>query len=258
MAPKRTSDVLGEVTPDSGAGDKKKDDTTPMPVVDKDVTPSEDDKKKKDSSTSVKKGSSSVTGGSQFSQHTQLSELSPAREHAGLSKQKDSRGSGLGSRGRRKMNLQKAKSAGKRDNTILNKKLKQLRKIQNKKAKHPRSFCESIKRILRSVNETQQDDHVYKHASAMSMMIFDSFANDLCDKLIATAVDLVKTSNKRQLGSHEIKSAMKLVLPNDMAVCAEEAVQSSLMSYKESTKKYQDAISKAKSNKKLAMGANKD
>lgn len=252
MAPKRGAEILGDHTPNSEMGDKKKDDTTPSPVVDKDITPSEDDKKKKDSSSSLaKKGSTSRSG----TQHTELTELSPSREGPGLAgKRKDMVG---GRRGNKlttgvKKRIQKEKSA-------LTTQLKKLRKKQQQQAKHPRSFCGNIMRILRSVNETQPaEGFPDKRVNQLSMMIFDSFANDLCDKIIATAVELVKNTNKKQLSSNEIKAAMKLVLPADMASCAQEAVDASLMSYKDSTKKCQGSIEKAKKNKQLAAGNKKD
>jgi len=101
MAPKKvTSDMLlGENTPQDasasgGVFDKKKDDTTPTQVVDKDVTPSEDDKKKKDSSSAGKKGTTTSVSGStsRDTQLTEITELSPSREHAtmgSIGKRKD-------------------------------------------------------------------------------------------------------------------------------------------------------------------------
>lgn len=253
MAPKRVAaEVLGEITPPdrsptSGSGDKKKDDTTPTPVVDKDVTPSEDDKKKKDSSSTAKKGN--TTSSTQNSQHTELTELSPAREGS-TTKRKD-----IASRKRRGMVGEKRKAT--KQSGKFNKQLKQLRKHQAKrqakKLKHPRSFAHNIVRILRSVNESQEQDGVAdKRCNPLAMMIFDSFANDLCDKVIATAVELVRNTGKRQLGSAEIKAAMKLALPSDMASCADQALQSALMSYKESTKKYQSNIQTAKDRRNIA------
>jgi len=231
-------------------------------VVDKDVTPSEDDKKKKDSSSTAKKGTTSSNRGSSrdTSQHTELTELSPSGEYAS-GKRKDV------DRMHRIKRDAGSKKRVKRQMVDMNKKLKHLRKVQNKKhlkvnkgaLKHPRSFSLNIMRILRSVNETQQDDALDpKRVNQLSMMIFDSFANDLCDKLIATSVELVKNTGKRQLGSTEVIAAMKLVLPNDMANCAAEAAQASLMSYKQSTKKFQSKIAQANKNKKIAAGNKKD
>merc|ERR1740138_855504 len=110
--------------------------------------------------------------------------------------------------------FQKSKKRQK-EMAIMNKKLKSLRKNQAKKMKHhPRSFSGNIMRILRSVNESPpvEDAVAPKRVNQLSMMIFDSFANDLSDKIISTAVELLKNTNKRQLGSAEVKAAMKLVL----------------------------------------------
>jgi len=260
MAPKAHSEkLLGEDTP-TGA-EKKKDDTTPTPVVDKEVTPSEDDKKKKDSSSTAKKGSTSrsATSRSGNTQLTDLTELSPSREgRSTLGKRKDM---APGGRGRPFGVPSKNRFAKSKQMAVLNKKLKHLRKAQGKKFKHhPRSFAGNIMRILRSVNDSPaaEDAVVAKRVNQLSMMIFDSFANDLCDKICAASVELVKNTNKRQLGSSEVKAAMKLVLPQDMATCCEEAVQVSLASYRESTKKFQQKIAKAKGNKKIAAGTKKD
>jgi len=268
MAPKKvTSDMLlGENTPQDasasgGVFDKKKDDTTPTQVVDKDVTPSEDDKKKKDSSSAGKKGTTTSVSGStsRDTQLTEITELSPSREHAtmgSIGKRKD-----MARRGRAKKEAGGKKRATKQL-TQFNKKLKHLRKTQAKKLKalkHPRSFSQNIMRILRSVNESQEADaFAHKRVNQLSMMIFDSFANDLCDRLCATGVELMKNTGKRQLGSNEIKAAMKLVLPHDMSTCAEEAVQVSLTSYRDSTRKFQGKIAKAGDNKKKAVAMKKD
>jgi hypothetical protein len=253
MAPK--SSELGDTTPT--AADKKKFDTTPShtPVVDKEVTPTEDDKKKKDptiSSSSGKKGDT-TTNTSRTSGATQLTELtelggSPSR---GSGKRKDMAAAASRKRGGFALKSKKRQ----KDTAIMNKKLKHLRKSQAKKMKHhPRSFSGNIMRILRSVNESPpvEDAVAPKRVNQLSMMIFDSFANDLSDKIISTAVELLKNTNKRQLGSAEIRASMKLVLPADMATCCEEAIQVSLASYRESTKKFQIKIAKAKGNKKTA------
>lgn len=261
MAPKSAPDPSekktgpGDQTPEA---EKKKDDTTPTPVVDKEVTPSEDDKKKKDTSSTAKKGSTSRTGTSRsgHTQLTELTELSPGREAAigsmSAGKRKDAVGRGRHLRGSANKMLKK-----KKHQAIMNSKLKNLRKLQAKKMKgNPRSFHHNIMRILRSVNDSPSSDEAMqpKRVNSLSMMIFDSFANDLCDKISAAAVELIKNTNKRQLGSGEVKAAMKLVLPNDMATCCEEAVQVSLASYRESTKKFQAKIAKAKGHKKAAGG----
>jgi len=229
---------------------KKKDDTTPAPTVDKDVTPSEDDKKKKDGSTDGKKQTTTTSRGTRGTHLTENTELSSSHQ----SKRGQSAGLMSTRAAPRKTGL-KAKT--KKQNKILNEKLKHLKKVQARKfSKHPRSFATNIMRILKSVNESQEEENPEssKRVNQLSMMIFDSFANDLCDKLINAGVELMKNSEKRRVGASEIKSAMKLVLPQDMAVCCEEAVEVSLANYRESTAKYQAKIAKHKGNKKIAAG----
>merc|ERR1719163_1113793 len=136
-----------------------------------------------------------------------------------------------------------SKRAAKKTQALFNSKMRHLRKVQAKKLKHPRSFAGNIMRILRSVNESQEAEAcAHKRVNQLAMMIFDSFANDLCDKIIGAAVELAKNTDKRQLSSNDVKAAMKLVLPADMATCAEEAVQVSLTSYKDSTRKFSGKI----------------
>lgn len=244
MAPKR-ADVLGDITP-SDSTEKKKGDTTPAPMVDKDVTPSGDgDKKAKKKDA---EGTESPTGDERkrsTTQRTEVTQVSTERRRGILGKRKD-----IG--GRRRLGLKSRQTA---DQTKLNKSLKQLKKKQKKleSKKHPRSLAGPIHRIMKSLNEAQEADGLpKKNIRYLPLMIFDSFGNDLADKVTAAAVELVKNTRKRQLGSNEIKAAMKLVLPPDMAECAEEAVNASLVNYKETSRRYMSGIKRAKEAKKAA------
>jgi hypothetical protein len=133
----------------------------------------------------------------------------------------------------------------------LNKNFKVIRKLQEK---HKRSFCPFIMKIFK-------DTQAGKRINAQAMMIHDSFANDLADKIIAAGSQLVAKSQKKQLASKDIVAAFKLVLPADMAIDAQKCMESSIKSYRESTEKYQDQIRqtdkvKAKVNKKDRAGGN--
>lgn len=244
MAPKR-ADVLGDVTP-SGETEKKKGDTTPAPMVDKDVTPSDNDNKKakKKDVEGTESPNAEEPRKRTTTERTEVTQLSERRRGV-MGKRKD-----IG--GRRRLGV---KSRAKADQTKLNKSLKQLKKKHKKMEtkKHPRSLEGPIHRIMKSLNEAQEADGLPKKSIRyLPLMIFDSFGNDLADKVTAAAVELVKNTRKRQLGSNEIKAAMKLVLPPDMAECAEEAVNASLVNYKETSRRYMSGIKRAKEAKKAA------
>lgn len=258
MPPKR-SDVLGDATPSGGETEKKKGDTTPAPMVDKDITPSQegDDKKAKKKDTEGNESPRTGEGTSRDRTRSknvssEVTELGEGRRRGSVltGKRKD-----IGGPRRRRLG---AKSKQVADGTKLNKSLKKLKQRQKraeggKKHKHPRSLEGPIQRIMKSLNEAQEADGLpKKQIRYLPLMIFDSFGNDLADKVIAAAVELVKNTRKRQLGSSEIKAAMKLVLPPDMSDCAEEAVQASLANYKETSRKYMSAIKRAKDAKKAA------
>lgn len=270
MAPKHR--VLGDSTPDhedvSGDGEKKKkdDDTATPSEVDKDAISgddkkkkdapgsSEDEKKKKDSSSTQKKGSSQRQDTSHDTQLTELTDVSFGdRGSHGKIKSKMVPG-----KGRRASAADKAAGMRKKEtkrNRAFNSSLKQLRKRQKTKEKHPRSLQGNIHRVLHSVNESQEQDGIPgKRVNPLAMMIFDSFANDLSDRLISTAVELTKNTNRRQVGSAEIKAAIKLVLPHDMVTCAEETVNLALNKYKESSHKYAGKIGQTRLEKKKAAG----
>lgn len=288
MAPKHKA-VLGDSTPDhedfSGDGDKKKkdDDAATPSEVDKDAVSgddkkkkdatgsdddkkkkkdptgsSEDEKKKKDSSSTQKKGNSSSKD--QSTHDTQLTELTDVSsgDHGVPGKMKNKMVLG---KGRKPSNADKASGMRKKEtkrNRVFNTKMKELRKKQKIKEKHPRSLQGNISRVLRSVNESQEQDGIPgKRVNPLAMMIFDSFANDLSDRLISTAVELTKNTNRRQVGSAEIKAAIKLVLPPDMVTCAEETVNLALNKYKESTHKYAGKIGQTRLEKKKLAGQTK-
>jgi hypothetical protein len=242
MPPKR-QDVEGDSTPNDDAN-KKKDDTTPTPVVDKDVTPSEDDKGQKDPTSSSNKKTGTTSKSTQLTELTELSSGSRRNSRAGAGKLKET------DRPRRPGRFGSKARVGK-DKVKLNKSLKQLKKSQAKKSKHPRSFQSSIMKILRQLNDVQIADGLpAKHCSALSMMIFDSFANDLGDKVINQALELVRQTGKKQLTSSDIITGMKLVLPADMAHCCEEACRASIANYKESRGKHTGKLGKFKDSKK--------
>jgi len=111
-----------------------------------------------------------------------------------------------------------------------------LKKVVRKgQVKHQRSFSTYIMKILKDVDST-------KRINAQAMMINDSFANDLADRIILAATQLVATSKKKQLGSAQIIAAVKLVLPPDMARDAQRCIEASVKSYKELTHQLQDHI----------------
>lgn len=113
-----------------------------------------------------------------------------------------------------------------------NKNFKIIRKAQEK---HKRSFYPFIMKILR-------DTQPGKRINPQAMMICDSFANDLSDKIIGAATQLVAKSGKKTLTAGDIIASFKLVLPADMARDAQKCMESSIQSYRENTAKHQEGI----------------
>lgn len=249
MPPKRQEAKGGDSTPDDA--NKKKDDTTPTPIVDKDVTPSEDDKGQKDPTTSSHKKTGTTSRSTQLTELTELSSTGARRGRSGAGKLKETdRPRRPGQFGKKQARKQKVK---------LNHSLKQLKKSQKRRQKHPRSLQSSIVKILRSLNDAQVAEGLpAKHCSSLSMMIFDSFGNDLCDKVINQAIELVRQTGKKQLSSTDIITGMKLVLPADMAHCCEEACRASIANYKETTRRHMSKLGKFNKDSKKGSTSKKD
>ena len=82
------------------------------------------------------------------------------------------------------------------------------RKVSNRKPK--RSFAIYIRRTLQGVNKSLS-------LSGRSMKIVNSFVQDIFERVAVEAAALARANKKATLGSREIQTAVRLVLPAELA-----------------------------------------
>lgn len=73
-----------------------------------------------------------------------------------------------------------------------------------------RSFAVYIHRALKGVNKSLT-------VSSKSMKVFNSFVNDMFERIAVQAAALARANKKRTLGSREVQTAVRLVLPAELA-----------------------------------------
>ncbi len=76
--------------------------------------------------------------------------------------------------------------------------------------KPKRSWNVFINRSLRALKKN-------KGMSSKLMKIMNSFVNDQFQRIASEAANLVRASKKRTLGAREVQTAVRLVLPADLA-----------------------------------------
>lgn len=79
-----------------------------------------------------------------------------------------------------------------------------------RRRKRTETFALYIYKVLKQV-------HPETGVSAKSMAIMNSFINDIFDKLCNESMRLVMYSRRRTLSSREIKTAVRLLLPGELA-----------------------------------------
>jgi len=79
-----------------------------------------------------------------------------------------------------------------------------------RKKKRVETFSLYIYKVLKQV-------HPEIGISKKAMNIMNSFINDTFDKMAAEASKLVRYNKKRTLSSREVQSAVKLMLPGELA-----------------------------------------
>ena len=79
-----------------------------------------------------------------------------------------------------------------------------------KKKKRTESFSMYIYKVLKQV-------HPDTGVSKKAMSIMNSFVNDIFDRLATQAAALARVNKKQTLGSREMQTAVRLVLPADLA-----------------------------------------
>lgn len=90
---------------------------------------------------------------------------------------------------------------------------KTVRAVKTDKKSHKKrteTFSLYIYKVLKQV-------HPDTGISKRSMSIMNSFINDVFDKLASESSHLVRYSKKRTLSSREIQTAVRLVLPGELA-----------------------------------------
>ena len=83
-------------------------------------------------------------------------------------------------------------------------------KTSKPRTKKKASFKTYILRVLKQV-------HPKVGLSKKSMLIMNSFVMDSFDKIAQESSKLAKTNNRKTLSAREVQSAVRLVLPNELA-----------------------------------------
>ncbi len=81
-------------------------------------------------------------------------------------------------------------------------------KKSNRKPK--RTWSVYVHRSLKQVNKSLS-------LSGKSMKIFNSFVNDMFDRIATQAAQVARASKKSTLGAREVATAVRLVLPSELA-----------------------------------------
>ncbi|KAF8288389.1 putative histone H2B [Trypanosoma cruzi] len=76
--------------------------------------------------------------------------------------------------------------------------------------KPKRTWNVYISRSLKSINN-------HMSMSGRTMKIVNSFVNDLFERIASEAATVVRVNKKRTLGARELQTAVRLVLPADLA-----------------------------------------
>lgn len=92
----------------------------------------------------------------------------------------------------------------------IKKKVKTLGKPEKRRKSRHESFSVYIYKVLRQV-------HNDVGISKKSMSIMNSFINDIFEKISLEASKLVRYNKKHTLSAREIQSAVKLLLPGELA-----------------------------------------
>ncbi|KAI6191058.1 Histone H2B [Aphelenchoides bicaudatus] len=101
------------------------------------------------------------------------------------------------------------------------------KKKKTGRAKKPQytSYSGYIRKVLKQV-------HPETGINTKTMRIMDSFCKGLYDKLVTEAGSLLKHSKRGTLSDHDIQSAVKLVLPGELAKHAASEGAKAVTTYK--------------------------
>eukprot|EP00915_Cephaloidophora_sp_WS-2016_P000024 GHVH01000057.1.p1 GENE.GHVH01000057.1~~GHVH01000057.1.p1 ORF type:complete len:140 (-),score=19.24 GHVH01000057.1:107-526(-) len=87
---------------------------------------------------------------------------------------------------------------------------KGLLPVQRRKKRRQETFGLYIYKVLKQV-------HDETGISKKAMSIMNSFINDLFDRLVDEAIRLVIINKRRTLSSREVRTAVRLILPGELA-----------------------------------------
>ena len=87
---------------------------------------------------------------------------------------------------------------------------KSTKPVMKRNKKRVETFSIYIYRVLKQV-------HPETGISKRSMAIMNSFINDIFEKIASEAAKLVRYNKKHTLSSKEVQSAVKLILPGELA-----------------------------------------
>ena len=79
-----------------------------------------------------------------------------------------------------------------------------------KKTRKSRSWAIYINRTLKDITKD-------KSLSSKSMLVVNSFINDIFERIAVQAASLTRANKKKTLGSSEMQTAVRLVLPAELA-----------------------------------------
>lgn len=105
---------------------------------------------------------------------------------------------------------------------------KPITKIKKLKKKNFKSFAIYLFKLLRFVAKDNFG------ISRQSMLIMNNFVNDMLEKIATEAGRLVAHGKKTTLGSREIQSAIKLLIPGELAKHANIEAMKAISLYQKS------------------------
>jgi len=89
----------------------------------------------------------------------------------------------------------------------------QPKKKQRRAPNKRRTYATYLYRVLKSI-------HPDLGISKKAMLIMDSFVEDMFERIMSTAADLARYNKRHTLTTREIQSAVRMVLPRELAVHA--------------------------------------
>ena len=87
---------------------------------------------------------------------------------------------------------------------------KSSKTVSKRHRKGRRTWSSYVRRSLKAINKSLT-------MSSKTMKIANSFVNDIFERVATQAATLARVNKKRTLGSREVQTAVRLVLPAELA-----------------------------------------